>query len=55
MEQPRADAKTALKPLAFPELVAITAAIMALNALAIDMMLPALGIIGDELGAATGQ
>jgi len=38
--------------LSFPELVAITAAVMALNALAIDMMLPALGTIGDELGAA---
>ncbi|MEM8770144.1 MAG: multidrug effflux MFS transporter [Pseudomonadota bacterium] len=37
--------------LAFPELVAITAAVMALNALAIDMMLPALGKIGDDLGA----
>lgn len=36
----------------FPELVAITAAVMALNALAVDMMLPALGRIGDELGAA---
>lgn len=36
----------------FTELVAITAAVMALNALAIDMMLPALGQIGDELGAA---
>ncbi len=36
----------------FAELVAITAALMALNALAIDMMLPALGQIGDELGAA---
>ncbi len=35
----------------FAELVAITAAIMALNALAIDMMLPALGVIGNELGA----
>ena len=35
----------------FTELVAITAALMALNALAIDMMLPALGQIGDELGA----
>lgn len=31
------------------ELVAFTAAIMAVNALAIDMILPALGIIGDEL------
>ncbi|WDI33002.1 multidrug effflux MFS transporter [Hyphococcus flavus] len=38
--------------LPFAELVAITAAVMALNALAIDMMLPALGTIGDELGAA---
>ncbi|NNL88906.1 MAG: multidrug effflux MFS transporter [Marinicaulis sp.] len=37
------------------ELVAIIAAVMALNALAIDMMLPALGIIGDELGAAEGN
>lgn len=39
--------------LPFPELVAITAAVMALNALAIDMMLPALGIIGADLGAAS--
>lgn len=38
--------------LPFAELVAIVAAAMALNALAVDMMLPALGIIGDELGAA---
>jgi DHA1 family bicyclomycin/chloramphenicol resistance-like MFS transporter len=38
--------------LPFAELVAITAAMMALNALAIDMMLPALGTIGNELGAA---
>lgn len=43
---------TAAPKLAFPELVAITAAVMALNALAIDMMLPALGVIGEELGAA---
>lgn len=42
----------AQKKLGFAELVAITAAVMALNALAIDMMLPALGAIGDELGAA---
>lgn len=47
MKQPSA----APPKLAFPELVAIIAAIMALNALAIDMMLPALGRIGDELGA----
>jgi DHA1 family bicyclomycin/chloramphenicol resistance-like MFS transporter len=39
------------QPLQFPELVALTAAVMALNALAIDMMLPALGIIGSELKA----
>lgn len=37
--------------LSFAELVAIIATVMALNALAIDMMLPALGIIGDELNA----
>ena len=44
--------KSALKPtISFGELVAITAAMMALNALAIDMMLPALGQIGDDLGA----
>ncbi|MEE2690045.1 MAG: multidrug effflux MFS transporter [Pseudomonadota bacterium] len=36
----------------FVELVALVAAVFALNALAIDMMLPALGVIGDELGAA---
>ncbi|MEQ8749968.1 MAG: MFS transporter, partial [Amphiplicatus sp.] len=36
----------------FVELVALVAAVFALNALAIDMMLPALGIIGRELGAA---
>ncbi len=41
-----------VKPLAFAELVAFTAAVMALNALAIDMMLPALGIIGEELNVA---
>lgn len=34
------------------ELIALAAAVMALNALAIDMMLPALGQIGNELGAA---
>ena len=38
--------------LPFAELVGIVAAAMALNALAVDMMLPALGIIGEELGAA---
>ncbi len=39
------------KPIPYAELVAITGAVMALNALAIDMMLPALGVIGDALGA----
>lgn len=39
----------------FAELVAMTAAFMALNALAIDMMLPALGLIGEEFGAADGN
>lgn len=42
-----------INPLSFHELVAFTAAVMALNALAIDMMLPALGVIGEELGAAS--
>ncbi|NOX94355.1 MAG: multidrug effflux MFS transporter [Alphaproteobacteria bacterium] len=46
---------TAPQRMTFAELVAITAAVMALNALAIDMMLPALGQIGDELGAAVGN
>lgn len=40
------------KPLPYAELVAATGAVMALNALAIDMMLPALGVIGEALGAA---
>lgn len=39
------------KPLPYAELVAVTGAVMALNALAIDMMLPALGVIGEALGA----
>lgn len=40
------------KPIPYAELVAVTSAVMALNALAIDMMLPALGVIGAALGAA---
>lgn len=40
------------KPIPYAELVAITGAVMALNALAVDMMLPALGLIGEALGAA---
>ncbi len=46
---------TALKrtePPGFAELAMIAAATMALNALAIDMMLPALGLIGDDLSLA---
>ena len=48
----KANTKIPTTPLGLPELIALTAAVMALNALAIDMMLPALGIIGDDLGAA---
>ena len=40
------------RPLPYAELVIVTGAVMALNALAIDMMLPALGVIGEALGAA---
>lgn len=40
------------KPISYAELVVVTGAVMALNALAIDMMLPALGLIGEALGAA---
>lgn len=47
-----ANADSRRPALSFAELIAITAAVMALNALAIDMMLPALGAIGDELGTA---
>ncbi len=46
------EARQTIPKLPFWELVAIVAAAMALNALAVDMMLPALGIIGDELGVA---
>ena len=37
----------------FAEIVAFTAAVMALGALSIDIMLPALGAIGRDLGAIT--
>lgn len=43
---------SASRRIPFVELVAIVAATFALNALAIDMMLPALGRIGADLGAA---
>ncbi|MGF1542913.1 MAG: multidrug effflux MFS transporter [Parvularculaceae bacterium] len=39
--------------LGYGELVALTASVMALNALAIDIMLPALGRVGEALGAAS--
>lgn len=44
-----ADAKPSLP---FIELVAMVASLVALHALAIDLMLPALGLIGDDLGVA---
>jgi len=53
-EQPRADAR--LNPnagIGFREFVAIIAAAMAVNALAIEAMLPALPEIGAALGAAS--
>jgi len=51
MEHPQSTHAQDRRNLPFAELVALAAAIMALNALAIDMMLPALGTIGAELGA----
>ena len=54
MTSPAADAeKTTLKGPGFPEFVALIAMMMALNALAIDSMLPALPAIGDALGVAS--
>ncbi len=54
MTSPAADIdKPALKRPGFPEFVALIAMMMALNALAIDMMLPALPAIGDALGVVT--
>jgi DHA1 family bicyclomycin/chloramphenicol resistance-like MFS transporter len=44
-----ADARAAFKGPGFPEFVALIAMMMALNALAIDAMLPALPAIGDAL------
>ena len=55
LDQPRPNLTKTEMRLAFPELVAITAAVMALNALAIDMMLPALGIIANELNIANAN
>ena len=51
MTAPAADSDTpAFKGPGFPEFVALIAMMMALNALAIDAMLPALPAIGDALG-----
>lgn len=48
-----ANAKPAFRGPGFPEFVALIAMMMALNALAIDMMLPALPAIGEALGVVT--
>jgi MFS transporter, DHA1 family, multidrug resistance protein len=54
MTSPAVDPATpAFKGPGFPEFVALIAMMMALNALAIDMMLPALPAIGGALGVAT--
>lgn len=54
MTSPAAEpAPTSFKGPGFPEFVALIAMMMALNALAIDMMLPALPAIGDALRVAT--
>src|SRR5689334_9092723 len=43
---------TAQRALSRPEFIALVAALMALNALAIDIMLPALPYMGEDLGVA---
>ena len=56
MTSPAAEpAKPAVKGPGFPEFVALIAMMMALNALAIDSMLPALPAIGEAFGVATGN
>ena len=50
--KPAAEAPAVPSDQPFVEFVALIAAMMALTALAIDVMLPALGNIGDELGLA---
>ena len=52
MTSPVATPAPAFKGPAFPEFVALIAMMMALNALAIDAMLPALPAIGEALGVA---
>ena len=43
------------RPMRFPEFVAIVASIIALNPLAMDMMLPALPNIGASFGISNGN
>lgn len=50
MHQPLPDASIDRAPIPFGEFVALAAALMALTALGIDSMLPALPAIGDSLG-----
>ena len=52
MTAPAAAPPAAIKGPGFPEFVALIAMMMALNALAIDAMLPALPAIGEALGVA---
>ena len=49
----RSEAPSALLRISFVEFVALTAALMALTALSIDIMLPALPQIGSALGLAS--
>ena len=51
----RAVPQTAQFPLSSPEFVALMAALMALTALTVDVMLPALPQIGNSLGVANGN
>jgi len=44
-----------LKGMGFKQFVGLIAALMAVNALAIDGMLPALSTIGDALGISSGN
>jgi len=51
--QPPAPRQAPHKEMGFKQFVALIASIMAVNALAIDAMLPALGFISDDLGITT--
>lgn len=56
MDEPHLTAQSANRaPLAFGEFVALVAAMMALTALGIDSMLPALPAIGESLGVANAN